>query len=573
MLLSLGHGQKIVSFKSSAGPGIAQESRVLPDSVPAAQAAGLAEPPTLDAGEGRFGYMFPSAPGPGRPIASAVLDLLGDGMIDQGARPDIDAIAPVFTYFGQFIDHDITANTDREIPGVGGQLVIDQPTLNPVQRDLVVAAVTNLRNATLRLDSLYGDGPTPTGLEAAMRDGARMRLGELSPGPNFHTPVKPPNDGLADLPRVGTLVKAGVINAADVPAALLSGGTAAESRKALIGDSRNDENLVVAQFHVAFLRFHNAVVDAQGAGDTPAAFADAQKLVRHVYQWLVINAYLPAVADKAVVDAVVAGAAPIYGKFYDSLKNQIAPGELPMPLEFSVAAFRYGHSLIRARYDYNQNFTGSAAATFEQLFQFTGNDAVAPIGGPIAAAPTLPNNWPIDWNRFLGRSGDPPFRFARAIDTALAPPLSDMVNQGAGVFRHLAKRNLRRGWIMNIPSAQSVAKAMTAAGHPPARVLTEAEIMEGAIASSALPADEKATLAQATPLWFYVLKEAEKVNDGRRLGPIGSRLVAETLVGLVVNDPQSYWHLDVGGGAWKPKVGAQKIESMADMLKFAGVLN
>lgn len=573
MLLSLGHGQKVVSFKSNSGPGVAQESRILPDSVPATRAAGHSEPPTLDAGEGRFGYMFPSAAGPGRPIDAAVLDLLADAMIDQGARPDIDAIAPVHTYFGQFIDHDITANTDRDIPGVGGMLTIDQPTLNPVQRDLVVAAVTNLRNATLQLDSLYGDGPVVTGLEAAMRDGAKMRLGDLSPGPNFHTPVKPPNDGFADLPRVGTLVKAGVINAADVPAALLSGGPASESRKALIGDSRNDENLVVAQFHVAFLRFHNAVLEAQGGGSTPAAFAKAQKLVRHVYQWLVVNTYLPAVADKAVVDAVVAGSAPIYGKFYDSLKNQIAPGELPMPLEFSVAAFRYGHSLIRARYDYNQNFTGSQAATFEQLFQFTGNDPVAPIGGPIAAAPKLPNNWPIDWSRFLGRAGDAPFRFARAIDTALAPPLSEMVNQGAGVFRHLAKRNLRRGWLMNIPSAQSVAKAMTTAGHPPSRVLTEAEILEGAIASSALPADEKVKLAQATPLWFYVLKEAEKINDGRRLGPIGSRLVAETLVGLVVNDPQSYWHLDAGGGSWKPKVGTQKIESMEDMLKFAGVLN
>ena len=97
--------------------------------------------------------------------------------------------------------------------------------------------------------------------------------------------------------------------------------------------------------------------------------------------------------------------------------------------------------------------------------------------------------------------------------------------------------------------------------------------MDGAIASSTLSADEKVKFAQSTPLWFYVLKEAEKINDGRRLGPIGSRLVAETLVGLVINDPQSYWHLDAGDGSWKPKVGAQPIESMEDMLTFAGVLN
>jgi len=570
MLLSLGHGQKIVKLTPTPPAALAPPAALSPDSVPSNKVTGHAAPPTLGAGQGRFGYLFGSAVGPSHAIDAEVLDRLADAMIDQGARPDIRAIAPIFTYFGQFIDHDITANTDGDLQGVAGMLKIDQPVLRPVDRSLVVSAVTNLRNATLQLDSLYGDGPVPTGLEAALRDGAKMRLGGLTPVPPPEQHQKPPNDGLADLPRVGTLVTAGVINAADVPAELLSGGPAKDSRKALIGDNRNDENLIVAQLHVAFLRFHNAVLAAQGGGTTEAAFKKAQALVRHTYQWLVINAYLPAVADQAVINDVIAGKAPLYAEFYEARKAQIAAGELPMPLEFSVAAFRYGHSLIRARYDYNVNFTGPRAATFEQLFAFTGNAATAPIGG--FNLPTLPNNWPIDWSRFLGRATDPDFRFARAIDTALAPPLSQMVNQGAGVFQHLARRNLRRGWILNLPTAQTVGASMTAKGHPPARMLSEAEIVDGPITASTLPADLKVEFGKATPLWFYVLREAEVINGGARLGPIGSRIVAETLVGLVINDPKSYWHEGAGDGVWKPSVGGTSVESMEAFLQVAGVL-
>ena len=96
--------------------------------------------------------------------------------------------------------------------------------------------------------------------------------------------------------------------------------------------------------------------------------------------------------------------------------------------------------------------------------------------------------------------------------------------------------------------------------------------MDGPIGSSALPADEKARLVKATPLWYYILREAEVINGGARLGPIGSRLVAETLVGLVVNDPKSYWHEGAGKGSWSPKVGATPIKTMEDFLRFAGVL-
>lgn len=575
MLLSLGHGQRILKLTEATFAKLALTGTAIATPGPDQESAihVLAAGPAEHKGEGRFGYLFPSAAGHGRPIDSAVLDLLADAMIDQGSKPDIQAIAPVFTYFGQFIDHDITAHEDAS-----SLLGIDKGVLAPVARDLVVAQATNRRDATLRLDSLYGDGPGASVLEDAMRDGARMRVGGnlqiLNP------PITPPDDLQGDLPRVGPLVQAGVLAAADVPAELQTGGTADQSRAALIGDARNDENLIVAQLHLAFLRFHNAVVDRMPAGDAVATFEKARAIVRRTYQWLVVNAYLPAVCDAAVLQQVIDEGAPIYKVFAEARLDELKPGELPMPLEFSVAAFRYGHTLIRARYDYNRVFTGANAATFEQLFAFTGRSKPSPIGAPFVGSvglPTLPDNWPIDWSRFLGRAGDPGFRFARAIDTALVPPLANMVNEADGVFRNLARRNLRRGWVNNLPTAQGLIAALADAGHPVPVVLTPDQITSGPIADSALPADVKAEFAVKTPLWFYVLKEAELLNGGARLGPLGTRIVAETLVGLAVNDAGSYWHLGAGNGGWSPRDETdvtfdEPITSMEAMLRAAGVL-
>lgn len=578
MLVSLGHGQRVLKVDqltfNGPGPGLGVSPPPPTPDQAALTTVATAGAAGAGTGEGRFGYLFPRAAGPSHPIDSATLDLLGDAMIEQAPRPEVRAIAPIFTYFGQFIDHDITANTDRNITGSSNLLTIDKPNIAPLPRDLVVAAVTNLRNATLGLDSLYGDGPQVFAIEKKLRDGAKMRIGIVDLNPNIPGQhPHPPADNGADLPRVGPLVQAGVLNAAEVPSQLLTGGVASESRAALIGDSRNEENLIVAQIHLAFLRFHNAVVDAKGGPNDEAAFKAAQAFVRRTYQWLVINAYLPAVCDKATLDKVIAKSAPLYQAFYDVRKSGLKPGELPIPLEFSVAAFRYGHSLIRARYDFNVNFTGPNAATFNQLFEFTGRNPNQPIGG--FGFPTLPFNWIIDWSRFLGRPTDGDVRFARAIDTALAPPLADMVNEQAGIFRNLARRNLRRGWLMNLPTAQNVATAMDDAGHALPRVLTADEIVSGAIAGSALSSEMKAEFGLETPLWFYILKEAEVINKGERLGPLGTRIVAETLVGLAINDAESYWHAGAGGKRWAPSdevLFAGPVDSLESFLKAAGVL-
>ena len=199
----------------------------------------------------------------------------------------------------------------------------------------------------------------------------------------------------------------------------------------LIGDGRNDENLIVAQFHVAFLRFHNAVVEwvlnnAPYPQDDRELFERARDLVRWHYQWLVGHDYLRTVTLPGVVDKVLLGGNRHFGP---------RDGEVYMPLEFSVAAYRFGHSMVRGFYDYNRNFGrkdgGPGAvipfAPFRLVFAVTGSARPEPFNG--GGTLTLPFNWVIEWNRFVAKGDSLPDHFARKIDTQLTPPLFDMINQ------------------------------------------------------------------------------------------------------------------------------------------------
>lgn len=517
----------------------------------------------------------------------ALADAMAEEAPDQKDAEGESAIPPVFTYMGQFIDHDITANTDRE-EAPGGDAAafnIDRPDFAPGSRDLAEQVKLNLRIGRLELDSVYGDGPgqSPAALklEAALRDPddpAKMRLGVVTPvsgpGTGFERPSLPVDDH-ADLPRVGAAIDSGDLTLDEVNALFNPDGTKPEAdvrRTALIGDGRNDENLIVAQFHLSVLRLHNAMADAlraDGMTDDDAIFRAARQHVTHVYQWLVVNVFLRNVCDPAVVDRVLADRAPIYAAFHAAHKDEMPEGVQPMPLEFSVAAYRYGHSMVRGDYDYNRNFgrapdgTGDGRATFDQMFQFTGD-------GGMRGAPTLPDNWIMEWDRFIG-TAPLPNRVARRIDTRLALPLKTMRNAPPGLLAHLAARNLRRGYVFNLPTAQGMIDCLYKKGID-IDALTPAEIARGSEAMSA--AITGGGFDRATPLWFYVLKEAEVKAQGAHLGPLGSRIVAETLIGLLVTDPQSY--LNQGSfGSWTPADAPQPdgapIDSLQAMMRAGGV--
>ena len=522
-----------------------------------------------------FDYLFPNLatdPASHLPMDNpatvvASLKALGDAMVEETApaggelqATDNSTIPPVYTYWGQFIDHDLTANTDRD----SAVSDITKPDMVPLDPTFVVANLKNLRQPTLNLDSVYGDGPAFPGLPptraGSFYDGIKFKVGTNATASidptrpviaGVHIPsLDPSTDDLnRDLPRI--------------------------DKKAQIADARNDENLIIAQFHTAFLRFHNNVVDQLEADGHHHRrghiwmFQRAQRLTRWHYQWLVVNDFLKTVTKAGVVDKVLLGGP----KFYKPT------GEPFMPLEFSVAAYRFGHTMVRAAYDYNRNFGRAEPgqspvipnAPFNLLFNFTGNGFPQPF---IGQTNELPFNWIIEWERFVDKGSSVPDHFARKIDILLAPPLKDMVNQGndaatpdiKDILKRLARRNLLRGYLLSLPTGQAVAQAM---GVTP---LSADELRQGnSGALNQLLND--GGFYEHTPLRYYVLKEAQVQANGNSLGELGSRIVCETIIGQLRCDPTSYLN---HRSSWDPSEGVNMpngdpIVTIHDFIQFAGI--
>lgn len=555
----------------------------------------------------------------------AALEKLGVAMVE---RPDDDSIVPlaagqsradrdstvpaVYTYWGQFIDHDITLNTngpdgppkdgDKPRPGdVALGDIINEP-FSVVPPDTVVASLHNGRHPFLNLDSLYGSGPrfpgekdrgTTRSEEAyAKTDPTKLALGRVSTDaiPGFQL-VEPGDDAQRDLPRFSTSEVAGL----DVP-----DDEKPAPGTAKIPDGRNDENLVVAQLHLGHIRFHNAVVDWVRTTEpwrnvsSRAVFNRAQQLVRYHYQWLVLNDYLRTLTKPGVLDQVLLEQSTLFRP-----RRRVA-----MPLEFAVAAFRFGHSMARNGYDYNVNFTRGArfgAASLTQLFQFTGGGGLSP--NPAQPSDVLPSNWPIDWSGFLDKGDADRVHGARKIDPFLADDLGHLIKEGwkpdwtAGpdgtvidgegnpvppqqipkapsglpithdmstLLKQLARRNLMRGYWLSLPTGEAVAKSLKL------DPLSFEELTDGA-------ADGVADALRAlggTPLWYYVLKEAQLQGNGNFLGEVGSRILCETFVYLLRMDEDSF--MNHRPSAWTPAEGVRlengrMITTLTELLRFAGV--
>jgi hypothetical protein len=311
---------------------------------------------------------------------------------------------------------------------------------------------------------------------------------------------------------------------------------------AIIGDPRNNENLIVSQLHHAMLRFHNAIVDDLVASGFPGdVFVEAKRQATLHYQWAVLHDFLPRICGQAAVDDALASVAVPVGSGFR------------MPVEFSVAAYRFGHSMIRDRYWLNFNFIDQPMS---DVFAFIHE-------------PHLPvrSNWVIDFNAFFDTGiAVPVDNKARKIDSVLASALEDLDGNGSttDVMGVLAVRNLLRGLVLGLPSGQATAAAL---GVP---VLTAADLTAG------LPADEVAVLQEQgglllekTPLWYYVLREAMVATDGEHLGPLGARIVAETFVTMLRRDALSL--LNVAFAPTLPSAAAGDF-TFADIVRVAKVL-
>ena len=456
-----------------------------------------------DSVSGRFGFMFedlannPEHRLPEGPETIDALRQLGTAMA-LDASNDESTIPAAFTYFGQFIDHDITL-TEFEQPLDGPPVDIfnvielpDFPVLTPEQ---VRSNLVNRRTGVLDLDSVYKfDG----GQDALDPDGF-MLLGTVTEVPEELRPIKTA-DLHHDLPRLPPQADRDL------------------DRPAIIGDSRNDENLITAQMHVAFLRSHNALMKRDGL--TPA---QARTAIRRRYQWVVLHDFLPRICAPLIMEKIVRDGPSAW-------KADSSPA-LFMPIEFSAAAYRFGHSMVRQEYNYNDTFKpegGLAPATFNFMFTFTAlSGDIQPEPGENKQFPSLPNNWIIDWVRFFDHGDTAGPNPARKIDARISPELArlrDMVGMPIPtIMGRLAARNLLRGYLLGLPTGQAVAKRIGVAR------LSEAMIL------AAVPASNRARFIAAgfhvaTPLWFYILAEAAAAGpDGNHLGKVGSTIVAETL--------------------------------------------
>jgi hypothetical protein len=472
----------------------------------------------------QFGYMSSAAMRtatklPFNVATQALVGQLGNMMGDPGRDPNptshdpadagVSSVPAGLVYFGQFVDHDITFDVSSTLDAA-----VDANTIN------------NMRSPSLDLDSLYGRGPgLDTFLYSFPSSGPSTAI-KFQLGTNTSVgPGGPSSDGTAN----------GMVEQTKFDVPRISG-----TKTAVIGDPRNDENLIVVQFHHAMLRFHNAVVDllvaASFAGDI---FAEAKRIVTHHYQWAVVNDFLKRICGAPSVD--------------DAMATVTTPVGSPfrMPVEFAVAAYRFGHSMIRENYFVNFNFPD---ASLGQVFEFNRD-------------PQLPvlSNWVVDFNAFFDTSVSvPPTNKARQIDSVMSPGL-ELLPGLAGLMAILATRNLRRGLALGLPSGQGMANDL---GIPP---MTDAQLTSG------LPAAEVAVLnssggllLQRTPLWYYVLREAAVLGGGSQLGPVGARILAETFVRILKRDAASYLNVPGGFTPILPSAAPGDF-TVADMVAFAGV--
>ena len=479
---------------------------------------------------------------PDAPNTANKLVALAAAMNEADGAPDRDGTIPAaYTYLGQFIDHDIT-KTETLVPSLSAKMETafrdakdGRPVspLSPAEMILVV----NRRVPSLNLDSVLS--------RAAPRDekGA-LTLDQVSTAQGIPRPDLPPEPDalklLHDLPR-------------NEPSA-----TNEElDRRAKIGDPRNDENLVVAQLHVAFLRAHRRLIHEKGL--TPAK-ADLE--LQRLYQAIVVQDFLPTVCDPAVVARVLDKP----GTLYRPTRHRPF-----MPLEFSVATYRFGHSMVRNRYNYNSVFPN---ATLAQLFTFTA------FSGNNFGLRNTPENWIVDWRRWLPHNGQVQ-NVARVVDTLLAGKLQDLP-QHQGVISGddvniLALRNLVRGYLLRLPTGQAVAERVVASGLLPAGTtpITPEQIRAVAQAANAeqLAALTAGGFDQRTPLWYYMLAEAAQTRQTRNvshLGPVASAIISEVLVQLVrLADDDCL----AAKGKWRPAIDTEEAGKvkLVDLLRFAQV--
>ena len=528
-----------------------------------ATAAGASSSPPVTAGRGGqlayFGRMFPKlkpfAPSTDLDTSLSALGSLANAMLEPGGGFDTTSGA-IYTYWGQFLDHDITLDLEPQpsaffsFAGNGSRAPLIDPN---------GAIVYDYESKRFDLSSIYGGGPKVSP--------------ELYDTDGIHFLVPKNVNGVVDLPRN-------------------------PDGSAIIVEHRNDENQITSQMHVAFMLFHNKIADTLNTN-----FRQTQRLVIQYHQYAILTDFMPTLFGQSVVNDLLAG----HHRIYD-------PGPFVsrpiMPVEFSVATYRMGHSMVRAAYSINPVISPNNKNARNTLFAGV-NGAFGAVGGtgtPLTPVGDLHGGYPltldhqIDWRNFSEDLFDPSVPGAslqvfkqigsdglHMIGQSMfgQPPGEPLVGTGAGLpigtatggeaatsgSNSIAYRDLVRALFYLLPSGQDVATAMGITPIAPTTVIDP----------TVVPGFEN-----GTPLWFYMMYETYVQNQNSpvtndfdntgtandfqnvALGPVGARINADVFLRILQLD-----NTGVMDGSFKPKAPIAQTPgqfSIADLLTFAGVV-
>ena len=514
-------------------------------------------------------------------LAKLAQDMKGGiDTVKDGPDPEENILVPAgYTYFGQFIDHDLTFDSTS--------------SLDPSSS----SDPTNLRTPRFDLDCLYGDGPAA---QPFMYDPAGEKLlfkNDSSPS------TKPEDPAAQDLLRN-------------------------PDGRAIIGDKRNDENSIVSQIQLGFVKYHNAVIDALKKTDAKTwnspnnLFVSAKNEVRWAYQRLVVEDFLPRIVHAEVLNDLQGKTPDARAKNY-ALYTPDKRGNLPR--EFVAAAYRFGHSGVRTGYRMNAVLKNRFS-----IFPASDDDTKTAGADSLLGFDPVTNNQVIDnWGRFFPDTrpgvlptenrdkaaddtpdGSMRLQFAYKIDPTLVDPLGVLPRKqvaGEGTTQEaialtgtlpdtighpprpsLALLNLLRGDSYRIQSGQALARALQGKGLP-------IHLLEHKHLAIRQPGSKDkhfkfVTIAKEllneTPLWFYILAEAQaplvdhfgvsEFNEDKllkdigaktQLGWVGGRIVAEVFYGLLDSDSESY--VNAAPTGWKPILGGNQDAIFRNLLKFA----
>lgn len=506
--------------------------------------------------------------------------------VKDGPDPEENILVPAgYTYLGQFIDHDLTFDSTS--------------SLNPSN-----SSPTNLRTPRFDLDCLYGDGP---GAQPYLYDGDKLLFKNEPP---TSEPADPAGQDLLRNPL----------------------------GRAIIGDKRNDENSIVSQIQLAFVKYHNAVVDElknkpSNWSNPNSLFEAARNEVRWAYQKIIVEDFLPRIIAPEILQDLQGDDPDARADKYllyteDKREN--------LPREFVAAAYRFGHSGVRTGYRLNsvtekgfnifpssEDNTPKAGADSLLGFDPVTNNQVIDTWGRFFPE-TLPGVLPTESRETAADETPNPrerLQFAYKIDPTLVDPLGVLPRTqvaGEGTAQEaealtgpltdtvvepprpsLALLNLLRGNAYKIHSGQVYAQLLKDSGLDFTPIGTQHLVtrqgfdLDGNTFFKFVPIPD--ALIEDTPLWFYILAEAQSplvdeiqhrgqldgfeesflLNDpagvSTQLRGVGGRIVAEVFYGLLDSDTESY--INAAPSNWKPILGGGREVIFRNLLKFADITN